>query len=59
LDEEEESFPSPTALPPAYFASLRELRVNPRAISLNTGALVLLTMSPVAVFAHAVVPGMP
>jgi hypothetical protein len=38
---------------------LRELRVNPRAISLNTGALVLLTMSPVAVFAHAVVPGMP
>jgi monovalent cation/hydrogen antiporter len=43
----------------AYFASLRELRVNPRAISLNAGALVLLTMSPVAVVAHAVVPGMP
>ncbi|RKQ92999.1 sodium/proton antiporter (CPA1 family) [Solirubrobacter pauli] len=43
----------------AYFASLRELRANARAISLNACALVLLTMSAVAVVTHAVVPGMP
>jgi CPA1 family monovalent cation:H+ antiporter len=43
----------------AYFASLRELRANARAISLNASALVLLTMSAVAVVMHAVVPGLP
>src|SRR3954452_24738212 len=43
----------------AYFASLRELRANARAISLNASALVLLTMSAVAVVIHAAVPGLP
>src|SRR3954453_18071222 len=43
----------------AYFASLRELRANARAISLNASALVLVTMSAVAVAVHATVPGLP
>src|SRR4051812_18476695 len=43
----------------AYFASLRELRANARAISLNASALVLVTMSAVAVVIHAAVPGLP
>src|SRR4051794_23121848 len=43
----------------AYFASLRDLRANARAISLNSFALVLLTMSAVAVAMHAVVPDLP
>lgn len=43
----------------SYFASLRELRANARAISLNAFALVLMTMSAVAVVMHAVVPGLP
>src|SRR3954447_23926317 len=43
----------------AYFASLRELRLNARAIALNASALVLVTMSVVAVVMHAVVPGLP
>src|SRR4051812_36845265 len=43
----------------AYFASLRELRANARAISLNASALVLVTMSAVAVAVHAAVPGLP
>src|SRR3954466_5770619 len=43
----------------AYFASLRDLRANARAISLNASALVLLTMSAVAVTMHAFLPGLP
>src|SRR3954467_4495288 len=43
----------------AYFASLRELRANARAISLNASALVLLTMAAVAVVMHVAVPGLP
>src|SRR3954469_7707858 len=43
----------------AYFASLRELRLNARAIALNASALVLVTMSAVAVVMHAAVPGLP
>src|SRR4051794_1467820 len=43
----------------AYFASVRDLRANARAISLNASALVLLTMSAVAVTVQAFVPGLP
>src|SRR3954465_4579542 len=43
----------------AYFASLRDLRANARAISLNASALVLVTMSVAAVVMHAAVPGLP
>src|SRR4051794_21262986 len=43
----------------AYFASLRELRLNARAIALNASALVLVTMAVVALVMHAAVPGLP
>jgi monovalent cation/hydrogen antiporter len=43
----------------AYFASLRELRADARAISLSAVGMVLLTMCAVAVVMHAVVPHLP
>lgn len=43
----------------AYFASLRDLRADARAISLNAVGLVLFTMCAVAVVIHAAVPELP
>ena len=41
----------------AFFTSLRELRLNVRAISLLAVGLVLVTMLAVAAVAHAAIPG--
>jgi monovalent cation/hydrogen antiporter len=43
----------------AFFTSLRDLRANVRPVSLLAVGLVLLTMTVVAVVAHAIVPGLP
>jgi CPA1 family monovalent cation:H+ antiporter len=43
----------------AFFASLRELRNDARAISMLAIALVLATMCAVAVVAHALIDGLP
>jgi CPA1 family monovalent cation:H+ antiporter len=42
----------------AFFTSLRELRVNVKAIATLAVGLVLVTMVAVAVVAHAVIPGL-
>jgi Na+/H+ antiporter len=43
----------------AFFANLRELRADARAISLSAVPLVLFTMGAVAVTAHAMIDGLP
>ncbi|MGH3071635.1 MAG: Na+/H+ antiporter [Gaiellaceae bacterium] len=43
----------------AFFTSLRDLRANARPVGLLAFGLVLLTMTVVAVVAHAVVPDLP
>jgi monovalent cation/hydrogen antiporter len=43
----------------AFFANLRELRADARAISLSAIGLVLLTTCAVAVVAHALIDGLP
>jgi NhaP-type Na+/H+ or K+/H+ antiporter len=43
----------------AFFANLRELRADARAISLAAVPLVLFTMGAVAVAAHALIEGLP
>ena len=43
----------------AFFTSLRDLRANVRPVTLLSVGLVLLTMTVVAVVAHAIVPGLP
>jgi monovalent cation/hydrogen antiporter len=43
----------------AFFASLRDLRADARAISMLSIGLVLVTIVVVAVVAHAIIPGLP
>jgi monovalent cation/hydrogen antiporter len=43
----------------AYFSSLRDLRADLRGISLTAVGLVLVTMTAVAVVAHAAIDGLP
>jgi monovalent cation/hydrogen antiporter len=43
----------------AYFSSVRDLRTYARAITLTSIGLVLLTMSSVALVAHAAIDGLP
>src|SRR5215213_7263763 len=43
----------------SIYANFNEFRANLRGLTLNTVALVLVTMGVVAVVAHAVVPGLP
>ncbi len=43
----------------AFFANLGDIRANLRTVTLNSVGLVLVTMTAVAVVAHALVPGLP